>query len=125
MRLRISEHPIIGTADKRREITIDVDGRRVAAYDGEAIAAALAAAGIKVFRTTIKRSAPRGIFCAIGRCTDCMMTVDGRPNVRTCVTPAEEGMRIETQAGAGTWRMSDQPTGPRLSELGVPNPADE
>ena len=38
-------------------------------------------------------------FCAIGRCTDCVMVVDGKPNVRTCITPLAEGMTVETQYG--------------------------
>ncbi|MHB8947330.1 MAG: (2Fe-2S)-binding protein, partial [Bacillota bacterium] len=50
------------------------------------------------------RTGPRGLFCAIGRCTDCVMTVDGVPNVRTCVTPVREGLRVETQRGLGEWR---------------------
>ena len=69
------------------------------ALEGEPIAAALINAGITAFRTTQKRHEPRGIFCAIGRCTDCMMVVDGQPNTRTCVTPVRDGMRVETQHG--------------------------
>ena len=38
-----------------------------------------------VHRYTAKRHEARGVFCAIGRCTDCVMVVDGRPNVRTCM----------------------------------------
>ena len=57
------------------------------------------AAGIKSFRTTAKRNETRGIFCAIGRCTDCMMVVDGIPNTRTCVTMVKDGMKVETQKG--------------------------
>jgi predicted molibdopterin-dependent oxidoreductase YjgC len=68
------------------------------------IAAALVAAGIHTFRFTSKRHEPRGVFCAIGRCTDCVMEVDGQPNVRTCVTPVRDHMVIRTQAGLGTWR---------------------
>ena len=49
------------------------------------------------------RGYPRGIFCGIGRCTDCVMTVDGQPNVRTCVTPVRAGMKVETQQGLGKW----------------------
>jgi len=102
--LRILDHPILGKADKRKETFIFLDGKKIPAYEGEPIAAALAAAGIKVFRFTSTRDEPRGIFCAIGRCTDCVMTVDGQPNVRTCVTPVEEGMKIETQKGLGKWQ---------------------
>jgi predicted molibdopterin-dependent oxidoreductase YjgC len=41
------------------------------------------------------------MFCAIGRCTDCIMVVNGRPNIRTCVEPLKAGMAVETQKGKG------------------------
>ena len=68
------------------------------------ISTALIASGVKVFRYTSKYNQPRGIFCAIGRCTDCVMEIDGRANVRTCITPVREGMIINTQKGPGTWK---------------------
>ena len=68
-------------------------------YDGEPIAAALKANGVMVHRYTSKKHSPRGIFCAIGRCTDCVMIVDGKPNIRTCITPLQSGMRVQTQYG--------------------------
>ncbi len=102
--LRIIDHPILGRMEERKQITIYLDSKKIPAYEGESIAAALAAAGIKVFRFTSIKDEPRGIFCAIGRCTDCIMTVDGQPNVRTCVTLAKEGMKVETQKGLGKWQ---------------------
>ena len=66
---------------------------------GEPIAMALKAAGVQIHRYTSRNHKPRGIFCAIGRCTDCVMIVDGKPNVRTCITPLEAGMKIQTQYG--------------------------
>ncbi len=104
--MRILDHPILGRAKPGREITIEVDGQPIPAFEGEPIAAALLAAGYQVFRYTVKNKEPRGIFCAIGRCTDCVMTVDGRPNVRTCVTPAVDGMKVQTQAGLGAWEKT-------------------
>lgn len=95
--MRIIHHPILGDIDKRNEVTIKVDGVEIKAYEGEPIASALVASGIKVFRHTKKGNEPRGIFCAVGRCTDCIMTVDGQPNVRTCVTPVRNGMEIQSQ----------------------------
>jgi aerobic-type carbon monoxide dehydrogenase small subunit (CoxS/CutS family) len=83
-------------------VLIEVDGQVIQAVAGEPIAAALLAAGKTVFRYTRKRHEPRGVFCAIGRCTDCMMVVDGVPNVRTCVTPVRAGMKIQTQHGLGS-----------------------
>ena len=93
--MKYEEHPILGKREKNRMITICFEGREILAEEGEPIAVALLNAGIKQFRTTRRFHAHRGIYCAIGRCTDCMMIVNGVPNVRTCVTPAEEGTVVE------------------------------
>lgn len=102
--MRIDNHPILGESKKGRELKISVDGKEVIAYEGEMIATALVASGLKVFRYTSKYKEPRGLFCAIGRCTDCVMEVNGRSNVRTCVTPVEDRMAIKTQKGLGEWK---------------------
>ncbi|MDR2671190.1 MAG: (2Fe-2S)-binding protein [Oscillospiraceae bacterium] len=99
--MRLTNHPILGEAEARREVTFTFDGRAMTGFEGEPVAAALKAAGVVVHRYTKKNRSPRGVFCAIGRCTDCVMTVNGRPNVRTCVTPLEDGMAVATQYGAG------------------------
>lgn len=101
--MRVADHPILGKAPDRKAVKLTVDGRPISAYEGETIAASLLAAGIRVFRKTPRNHEPRGIFCGIGRCTDCVMTVNGIPNVRTCVTLVEDGMIIETQDGLGKW----------------------
>jgi predicted molibdopterin-dependent oxidoreductase YjgC len=101
MDMRIEEHPILGTLKKGKAIKIEVDGKPVDAFEGEPVAAALMAAGKTVFRYTRKRKEARGVFCAIGQCTDCMMTIDGVPNVRTCVTAVKEGMKVKTQIETG------------------------
>ena len=97
--MRVIKQPILDELDTSTRVTIYYNGQPVEALEGEPIAAALINAGITAFRTTQKRHEPRGIFCAIGRCTDCMMVVDGQPNTRTCVTPVRDGMRVETQHG--------------------------
>jgi sarcosine oxidase subunit alpha len=66
------------------------------AYEGETIAAALLAAGIFTFRLSPKHKEPRGLFCGMGSCYECLVTVDGAHAVRACVTPVSDGMRIET-----------------------------
>jgi predicted molibdopterin-dependent oxidoreductase YjgC len=98
---RIIEHPILGKPLKGRLVTFTFDGRKERGHEGEPIAAALAALGVSVHRYTAKAGKPRGIFCAIGRCTDCVMVVDGEINVRTCVTPLKAGMDVKTQRGVG------------------------
>ena len=99
--MRVIEHPILGSLEARKEVELTVDGRLVKAFEGEPIAAALLAAGITTFRRTRKTGEPRGYFCGIGLCTDCMMIVDDKPNVKTCVTPVRNGMNIKTQVGLG------------------------
>lgn len=96
---RIEEHPILGEPKKGRLVKFTYDGKEIEGYEGEPIAAALKAAGVMTHRYTKKQHKPRGIFCAIGRCTDCVMVVDGKPNIRTCTTPLEEGMIVQTQYG--------------------------
>jgi predicted molibdopterin-dependent oxidoreductase YjgC len=100
---RITNHPILDKLEKGNEVKITVDGMELYVNEGEMLAAALIANDIKVFRYTKHQHEPRGIYCGIGRCTDCVMTVDGIPNIRTCITPVKAGMSVETQLGVGIW----------------------
>ncbi len=86
------------STDIEREppITVHVDGRPVAAFAGETVAAVLLDEGIRVFRHTPKRGEPRGIYCGMGICYECLVTVDGVPDVRACVTTVAPGMAIAT-----------------------------
>ena len=104
MEKRLQEHPVLGKPEKGKKVTFTYDGKELEGYEGEPIAVALKACGVMVHRYTKKEHQPRGIFCAIGRCTDCAMIVDGKPNIRTCVTPLKAGMKIQTQYG-----VSDKP----------------
>lgn len=98
--MRIQEHPIL-EFKKGRKVTFTFEGRTLEGYEGEPIAAALLAAGIKVLRYSPKLHRPRGFFCAIGNCSSCFMVVDGVPNVRVCQEKLREGMRVERQKGHG------------------------
>jgi predicted molibdopterin-dependent oxidoreductase YjgC len=72
-----------------------VDGREVAFQPGDSIAAALMRSGTLTFRHS-RSGEPRGLYCGIGVCNDCLVSVDGRPNVRACIAPAKAGTRVET-----------------------------
>lgn len=76
-------------------LTITVDGEPLSAYPGETVATVLLAAGRRTFRHT-EHGAPRGLFCGMGICYDCLVTVDGEPDVRACMTTVQPGMVIET-----------------------------
>jgi len=101
-KMRIEEHPILGKFKKGRKVKFTFDGKTLEGFEGEPIAVALRSNGVMIHRYTAKRNEPRGVFCAIGRCTDCIMVVNGTPNVRTCIEPLKEGMVVETQRGKGS-----------------------
>lgn len=81
--------------------TITFDGRRLAAAPGQTVAAVVWAAGIRSWRTARDSGAPRGLFCGVGACFDCLLTIDGEPNQRACQVPARPGMVVATQLGVG------------------------
>ncbi|GAA3486112.1 MULTISPECIES: (2Fe-2S)-binding protein [Streptomyces] len=80
---------------------ITLDGRPLPALPGQSVAAALWAAGILSWRTTRRDGRPRGAFCGIGSCYDCLATVNSRPNQRACLVPARPGDAVTTQEGTG------------------------
>lgn len=78
-------------------VTIFIDGAPYETPLNISVAAALISqANITALRRTAKRQEPRGVFCGMGVCYDCLVTIDGRPNVRACMTSVAEGMRIAT-----------------------------
>ncbi len=88
--------------DLARRPTVDftVDGRTVEGRDGDSVAAALLAAGITTVRATPVSGAPRGAYCMMGVCFECLVTIDGVGNRQACLVPVATGMRVETQGGA-------------------------
>lgn len=83
-----------------RTVAILVDDQPVTAREGDSVAAALLAAGFAAFRTTPVTGAPRGPYCMIGVCFDCLVAIDGEPNRQACMTLVRDGMRVERQHGA-------------------------
>jgi len=72
-------------------------GGAVEAKDGDTIAAALYRHGQRTFSRSFKYHRPRGLLCVRGKCPNCLMNVDGIPNIRTCITPVRDGMRVKAQ----------------------------
>jgi len=97
---RLVAHPIL-EFDRGREVEFNFEGRRIRAFESESIAAALVAEGIFTLGWSPKRQRPRGFFCGIGKCSSCLMTVDGVPNVRTCITPVRDGVEVWRQRPLG------------------------
>ncbi len=94
--MRIRSHPIIDFK-KRKELPFFYQKKTVIGEEGDTIASALHAAGVRTLTRSIKYNSPRGFFCGIGKCSSCLMRVNGIPNVRTCIAPLNEGITVEMQ----------------------------
>lgn len=81
-----------------RQLTLTLDGAPVTAYEGETVATVLLAEGRIATRST-PGGEPRGVFCGMGVCFDCLVVVDDIPNTRACMTKAREGMDVRRQDG--------------------------
>jgi predicted molibdopterin-dependent oxidoreductase YjgC len=81
-------------------IAFTFEGEPLTGQAGDSVAAALLAAGMREFRTTPVSAAPRGPWCMMGVCFDCLVEIDGVPNRQACMIPLAEGMRVSRQLGA-------------------------
>lgn len=84
--------------DRGEPFEIRVNGHPILAYSGETVAGALVAAGIDIFRQSTESGAGRGQFCGMGICYDCLVTADGTPFLRACMTAATPRMEITVPA---------------------------
>jgi len=81
-------------------ITITLDGRPLAVRTGDTVAAALFAHNVASCRATPVTGAPRGPYCMMGVCYDCLVMIDGQANQQACMTLVRPGMQIARQHGA-------------------------
>jgi sarcosine oxidase subunit alpha len=80
-----------------RTVTLDFEGEEIPALEGEPVAVSLIAAGQAVLSRSIKYHRPRGPFCLAAACSQCLMRVNGTPNLFSCRVPARAGMRLQRQ----------------------------
>lgn len=85
--------------ERGRPISFTFDDRSIHAYEGETVAVALMASGYRVLRTTTRRGDPRGLFCNMGVCHECLLEIDGQPGQRACRQLAAEGMVVHSCVG--------------------------
>jgi sarcosine oxidase, subunit alpha len=93
---RLPPHPA-QAIDQTRTVTFSFASRLITAYEGDTIASALYAAGVRIFSRSFKYHRPRGLLCCANRCPNCLMNVDRTPNVRACNEPVREGMQVRPQ----------------------------
>lgn len=84
----------IDSIQRGRPVSIRINGEPIEAYTGETLLAALTAAGIRTLRKSPVEKSPRGGFCGMGVCRECLVTVNGVPNVRACMVMVEENMEV-------------------------------
>jgi predicted molibdopterin-dependent oxidoreductase YjgC len=80
-------------------IEVIVDGRPVLGKSGDTVAAVLMAAGEPACRRSAVSGEPRGPYCLMGVCFECLVDIDGVANRQACLVPIRSGMRVETGAG--------------------------
>ena len=85
--------------DTAATIAFEFEGATIEARAGDTVAAALLASGVLVFRTTPVSGSPRGPWCLIGNCHECLVEIDGEPNRQACMIEACAGMRVRRQRG--------------------------
>lgn len=91
--------PIASTLE-RRAVTLQVQGRPITAREGDTLAIALLNAGVTPFRQTPVTGQPRAPLCLMGVCFDCLVEVDGRQNVQSCMVEVSDGMQVRLPTGA-------------------------
>lgn len=90
----------------RRSVTLTVEGQSIRARAGDSIALALMDAGLSQTRTTPVSNSPRAPLCLMGVCFECLVEVDGKPNVQACMVEVRNGMKVRLQIGARVVRES-------------------
>lgn len=96
MSRRVVDHPVLGQIKDNEQVSFTFNEKKYHGMKGEPIAAAILANGVRTLRHHEEKATPRGIYCNIGHCFECRVTVDGKQGVRSCLTPLESGMVIES-----------------------------
>ncbi|MBL8342748.1 MAG: (2Fe-2S)-binding protein [Rubrivivax sp.] len=98
-------------AGASRAVTLRLAGKTVNAREGDSVAAAMLAAGLAGCRSTPVSGAPRGPYCLMGVCFECLVQIDGVANQQACLVPVREGMVVEPQQGKRALDGSAAPQG--------------
>ncbi|MEC5228724.1 (2Fe-2S)-binding protein [Bacillus inaquosorum] len=99
MTMRVEHHPVLGSLENKQPFTFYFNGETYEGYEGDSIASALLAAGVRTLRQHEASGTGRGIYCNIGHCFECRVQLEDRKVVRACLTPVKEGMVIHSVPG--------------------------
>lgn len=90
----------VAERNNAKKVTLIFEHRELSAFEGDSLAAALLASGLTACRTTPLSGSPRAPYCMTGVCFECLMNVEGIPNVQACQVPVHDGMKVCRQQGA-------------------------
>src|SRR5690625_5416562 len=93
---RIVNHPVLDKLQTKEKIAFTYDGKELFGYENDTIASALLANGSRTLRYHEASGTPRGIYCNIGHCFECCVTVNGLSNVLACLAPFQPTMVVES-----------------------------
>jgi sarcosine oxidase, subunit alpha len=116
--LRIKKHPILEFT-WNKPISFQFNNNSYTGYPSDSIASALHANHITTFSTSIRYKRPRGFFCGIGKCSSCLMQVNGVPNVRTCIAPLTSDVDVKTQQQYAPWPTATKEYADKKQSLSV------
>ena len=80
-------------------VSLTIDGMTHVGRHGDSVAALLLEAGHLACRRSPVSGEPRGPYCMMGVCFECLVDVDGIANRQACLVPIAEGMKVETGEG--------------------------
>ncbi|MBZ5748892.1 (2Fe-2S)-binding protein [Metabacillus sp. DBTR6] len=104
--MRVSHHSVLGNLENKKQVKIHFNGQQYVAYEGDTIASALLASGMRTLRFHEDKETPRGIYCNIGHCFECRVRVNDQSTVRACLTPVENNMKIESDVSFPTTSLN-------------------
>lgn len=81
-------------------VHLTFEGREIEAREGDSVAAALLAAGVRAIRESVVSGEPRAPYCMMGVCFECLAEIDGVPNRQACMVRVRAGMKVRRQSGA-------------------------
>lgn len=96
MKNRITTHPVLDDLENKKQVTFTYNGKEYTGFEGDTVASALLSHGIRTLRVHEETGAPRGIYCNIGHCFECRVTINGNDGVRACLTPIQDNMVVDS-----------------------------
>lgn len=88
--------------DRKSSVKFSFEGRSFEGFDGDSVASALAASGVRMLSRSFKYHRPRGILTMAGQDANTLVQIGAEPNVRADIRPLRAGMDVSAQNVMGS-----------------------